>query len=301
MQVINSQDSMHDRATVRGIKRGKKNKKRRPSQSTIRRAGRTAASMIGKIAAFTGVGVAIVLGGAAAWDWATTSASFAIEKIDIRGNKRATKDSIVRLAGVAEGQNLLSIDVAAIERTIDAHPWVERVSVSRRFPKRVEIAISEHEPAVLVSLGHLYYADTTGEIVKRYTPGENESIPVVTGLTREEIETDDGDAKARLVSAIDFLAELKTTMGEAAPSIAEVHLDRAIGLSFIAKNDDARVVIGAPPWRTSIERYVKVRAALAEKGVRASRIVIGGERRPDRAVARLSHEGAQEQKLVSLE
>lgn len=267
----------------------------------IQRASKSALSYAGKIAAFTGVGVAMVFGGAAVWDWATTSPAFAIEKIDVHGNRRATHESILKLAQLVEGQNLLSIETQAIERSIDAHPWIERVSVTRRFPKRVEIAIEEHEPVVLVSLGHLYYADATGEIVKRYTPGENESIPVVTGLTREEIETDDGDARARLVSAIDFLVELKATMGEAAPAISELHLDRAIGLSFIEKIDDANVVVGSPPWRTSIERYAKVKAALAEKGVRASRIVIGGERRPDRAVARLSHEGAQEQKLVSLE
>jgi cell division protein FtsQ len=301
MQLSNSEDSMHDRATVRGIKRGRRNKKRRPTQSSIQRAGRTAASLIGKSAAFTGVAIAIVLGGAAAWDWATTAPAFAIQTIEVKGAKRATKDSLVRLAGISEGQNILTIDAQAIERTIDAHPWVAHVTVSRRFPKKVEIEIEEHVPAVLVSLGHLYYADATGEIVKRYTPGENESIPVVTGLTREEIETDDGDARSRLVSAIDFYAELRAVMGKEAPKVAEVHLDRAIGLSFVAAEEDVRVVMGSPPWRTSIERFVKVRAALAEKGVRASRIVIGGERRPDRAVARLSHEGASENRLVSLE
>lgn len=301
MQLSNSEVSMHDRATVRGIKRGKRNKKRRPTQSSIQRAGKNAASFIGKIAAFTGVAIAVVLGGAAAWDWATTSPAFAIDTIEVVGSKRATQDSILRLAGIAEEQNLLLVDTAAIERTIDAHPWVAKASVSRRFPKKVSIEIEEHEPAVLVSLGHLYYADSTGEIVKRYTPGENESIPVVTGLQREEIETDDGDARARLVSAIDFCAELKAVMGKDAPKVAEVHLDRATGLSFIIADDDARVVMGSPPWRTSIERFVKVRAALAEKGVRASRIMIGGDRRPDRAVARLSPEGAEGNRLVSLE
>jgi len=264
----------------------------------IQRAGKSALSYTGKIAACTGLAIAIVLGGAAAWDWATTAPAFAIASIEVKGAHRATKDSIVHLAGIAEGQNLLTIDPQAIERTIEAHPWVAKASVARRFPKSVEIVIEEHEPSVLVSLGHLYYADGSGEIVKRYTPGENEALPIITGLTREEIETDDGDARSRLVSAIDFCAELRAVMGKDTPKIAELHLDRAIGLSFVVANEDVRVVMGAPPWRTSIERYVKVRAALAEKGVRASRIVIGGERRPDRAVARLSQEG---NRLVSLE
>src|SRR5688500_7134996 len=102
MQLRNSEHSMHDRATVRGVKRGRKNKKIRPSQSTIQRAGRSAAVYAGKIAAYTGVSIAVVLGGAAAWDWATTAPVFTIEKIDVSGSKRATKESVVQLSGIAD-------------------------------------------------------------------------------------------------------------------------------------------------------------------------------------------------------
>jgi cell division protein FtsQ len=194
----------------------------------------------------------------------------------------------VRLAGLAEGQNLLKIDTHELERMVEAHPWVAKAEVERVFPSAIEIRVVEHEPAVVVALGHLYYANDRGEIVKRYTPGENEKLPVVTGLTRDEIETDDGDARARLLSAIELKKEIEAVMGERAPKLAEIHLDRALGVSFVPSDEDVTVVMGAPPWKTSIERYLKVRGALAEKGVRASRIVVGGERRPDRAVAKLS-------------
>lgn len=290
MVLRNSNDSMHDRAKVRGVSRGRANKKRRPSGSSIARASKNLAGTIAKVAGFTGLSIGVVLGGAAAWDWATTSPSFALEAIDVDGNARATRDSIVHLSGLVEGQNLLSLDAKAIERMIEAHPWVKNANVTRTFPRSLSIEIEEHEPVALVALGHLYYADATGAIVKRYAPGENEHLPIVTGLSREEIETDDGDAKAKLVSAIDFVAELKQIMKKETPKLAEVHLDPAIGLSFVLSDEDQTVIVGHAPYTTSIERYVKVRAALAEKGVRASRIVIGGDRRPDRAVARLSHE-----------
>jgi cell division protein FtsQ len=290
MVLRNSNDSMHDRAKVRGVSRGRANKKRRPSGSSIARASKSAARTIGKIAAFTGLSIGIVLGGAATWDWATTSPSFALATITIEGNSRATRDSIVHLSGVIEGQNLLVLDASAIERMIEAHPWVKNANVTRAFPRSLSIEIEEHEPVALVALGHLYYADSTGAIVKRYAPGENEKLPIITGLSREDIETDDGEAKAKLVSAIDFVAELKLIMKKEMPSLAEVHLDPAIGLSFVLSEEDQTVIVGHAPYTTSIERYVKVRAALAEKGVRASRIVIGGDRRPDRAIARLSQE-----------
>src|SRR5262245_21567953 len=126
MQQINSEHSLHDRATVRGVSRGRRNKKRRPSGSAIQRASKSALAYAGKIAAGTGLAVGVVLGGAALWDWATTSPVFAVATIEVSGAHRATRDAIVHLAGINEGDNIFGVDASALERTIKAHPWVAK-------------------------------------------------------------------------------------------------------------------------------------------------------------------------------
>lgn len=220
-----------------------------------------------------------------------TSDTFAVERIEVRGQRRATEESIVRLSGVTTGQNVFELDTDEVARTIEAHPWVASATVQRQLPREVVVEVVEHEPVVLVALDHFYYANAAGEIVKRYAPGEREALPVVTGLTREGIETDDGESRALLLLALRFIADVDETLGAAAPTIAEVHVDAAAGLSFTQKKDGTRIEIGRPPWMDRIARIDRVKDALADRGARASQIMLGGPRRPDRAVARLAGEG----------
>lgn len=282
---------MHDRASVRGVKSGKRNRKRRPSASMLELRNRKIVFLL-KGGAIAGGVAALTYLGYVGLHLAKTRPEFAIETIEVGGVNRATRDSIVRLSGIAKGQNIFALKTDEAAKTIEAHPWVAKAVIKRKLPRGIEIVVEEHEPAVIVALGHLYYANHEGEIVKRYTPGEREHFPVITGLSRNEIETDDGDARVRLRSAIEFMRELKEVMGARAPVLSEIHLDPALGLSFVAKGDDATVVVGSPPWRQAIERLARVRDALAEKGVSASRIMLGGERRRDRVIARLAPQSA---------
>lgn len=278
--------SLTDHASVRGVKQGRPNRKRRQA---LRLPRPSRAGVVGFLkwtvlsAAIVGLGY----GAVRFWELAHTSPKLAITEIEVLGTHRAERDAVAKLSGLVEGQNILSISPDDVERTIEAHPWVKHATVSRRLPTKVKIEVVEHVPVVLVALGHLYYANAEGEIVKRYTPGEQEVLPVVTGLGRAEVEAEDAETKRRLVGAIQFLAELKETLGAQAPEIAELHLEAASGLSFVTRDDEATVVVGQAPYRVSLERWMRVREALAEKGVRAARITVGGERRPDRVVAKL--------------
>lgn len=283
-----SRSSLADRANVRGVRKGRRNRRRSKKESTgsSDAPGRLAVAgrVVGIVVAIGGIGY----GGYALHRFAKTSPRFAIEDVVVKGHVRATAESIAKLSGARPGDNIFDVDVERMTRTVEAHPWVASAKVTRGYPHTVEIEVVEHEPKVLVALGHLYYADRDGNVVKRYAPGEEESLPVVTGLSREQIETDDGQARAQLRSAIDFLAALNRRYGEEAPEVSEVHLDPALGLSFVESGEKLTVVVGHPPYDEAIDRLARVKQALAEKNVDATRIVLGFERRRDRAVARLA-------------
>lgn len=281
--------SLTDRASVRGVAQGRPNRRRRPSFSFLR-PSKSGLLRTAKVTALIGALVGLGFLGFELKKALFTSPKLAISSIEVRGTKRATTDAVVRLSGVELGQNILSLATDDVAKAIEAHPWVAKAEVTRRLPSILDIVVVEHEPVVLVALGHLYYADAAGKIVKRYTPGEREILPVVTGLEREQVEAGDGSAEVWIRSAISLADELKATLGPGAPVLSEIHVDPAYGLSFVVQGDDTSIVVGHPPWRASLERYRQVESALAMKGVRASKIVLGGERRKDRAVARLTGE-----------
>jgi cell division protein FtsQ len=93
------------------------------------------------------------------WGWAVQSPRFAIRSISVRGLHRATEAELLRLSGLAPGQNLLQADLGAATRLMASHPWVREVTARRRFPDAVEVEVREHVPSAVLSMGDLYAVD----------------------------------------------------------------------------------------------------------------------------------------------
>lgn len=278
--------SLVDRARVRGVKKkARANRRRRGEPRSPKRESLTRAFKVaGVLAVIGGLGFGV----RALYAHALTSPVFAIDHLSVSGTERASERSILELSGVSRQDNLLAVDVDEVARTVEAHPWVASAELRRHYPDGLEIVVVEHLPVVLVALDHLYYANRSGEIVKRYAPGERELLPVVTGISRDQIETDDGESRARLLRALSFLEALDASLAADAPEVAEIHLGSEAGLAFTPRGEDVRIVVGHPPWGPRIARLNEVRSALDERGVRASRIMLDGQRRGGRAVARLA-------------
>lgn len=215
--------------------------------------------------------------------WARTSDRFAVEHVDVQGALRATPDELVRLAGVARGDNLFVVETDAVRLRVEAHPWVASATVDEDWPRGLRVAVTEHAPVALVALGHLYYADASAEIVKRYAPGEREALPVITGLSREAVEAGERTSQRMLREAIDFVSAWGARSER---PLAEVHVDAVRGISFTRRNDPARVEVGHAPWAKRLDRLVQAEQALAAHGVKAERIEMAGARRPHRVVVR---------------
>ena len=234
-----------------------------------------------------GVGAVVAYGAHRAYLHATTSSTFAIEAVDIAGVDRCSADEVNGLAGVSLGDNLIQLDADVVRTRVEQHPWVRSAKVTRRWPRRLAIEVVEHVPVALVALGHLYYADAEGNIVKRRAPSERPSLPVVTGLSREEIEHGDGRGRARLVRALGFLDDLSAELAGDAPAVEEIHIDRVMGLSFVPLGVETRVHVGHAPWRGRIKRWAAVNDMLEKRHVVASEVALQGTRHPERVVARL--------------
>lgn len=213
---------------------------------------------------------------------------FRVEAIEIRGTHRATAAEIESLLGVEKGDNLIALDTLELERFVSQHPWVRNVHIERGLPRKLVVEVEEHEPVALVALGHLYYADADGALVKRRSIEERDSLPVVTGFSRAQVESADPATIENLRRAVGFPRLLAETMGPTAPVLDEVHFDEVMGLSFVPKGEGLRVQLGSAPWESQIRRFGAVRSALRERGLEAAEVTFGGGRRPERVAVKLA-------------
>ena len=123
-----------------------------------------------------GVVVAALLVGAFAL---TQSPVLDVDRIEVRGASQTEHDAARRASGVARGNAMVALDAPAVERRLEALPWVERATVSRSWPGTVEIVLVERTPVAVVGTGaSAVQVDRDGRALG---PATDDDLPVLSG------------------------------------------------------------------------------------------------------------------------
>lgn len=184
---------------------------------------------------------------------------------------------------------MFSIDLDEMVDSIERHPWIQGVTIYRRFPDTLRIDIQEHQPAILVSAGQVYVGNEKGELFKRLSVGDQLDLPVLTGLDRSFLQHSSVFARRIIRQGIDVSRQFRAHSGRLG-RLEELHWDVDLDWSVLTRKSNhaasMRIYLGRRPLR---------RLALARKIVRkleASRQVpsviwADGVKNPDRVHVRL--------------
>lgn len=240
-------------------------KQQAKARSSVRPAGGArfvSFKSLAAIALATGILVLCVAGVGAASLWlygkAVSSDFFTTRHIDVAGNTRLTRDMVLQLGGISEGDNSLAISIADVERNLRDTPWVEEVSVKRLLPDRFIIKIKERMPSFWVRKdGTLYYANERGEIIApvesrnflslptlKIEPGGEEAIPCLTRLLR--------DIRSGVLPL-------------EAGSVAQVTLSPSNGVEIYLEDRNMRLSISVDDWEGNLKRLGLALADLARR------------------------------------
>lgn len=72
-----------------------------------------------------------------------------VRQLDVAGASHLTSADLVRLSGVSGQTNVLWFDPSAMERRLEANPWIARATVSRALPWTIRIAVVERRPVAV--------------------------------------------------------------------------------------------------------------------------------------------------------
>ncbi|CAM3648040.1 FtsQ-type POTRA domain-containing protein [Corallococcus sp. ZKHCc1 1396] len=268
-----------------------KNKKRRhldtASRNTaVKGAVRSHGPRVAKALGLTVATAALVWGGIELRAWARVSPHFALESVTFTGLERASRPELLKLSGLAAGQNLWSLEPAALAKAMGQHPWVRTVEVTRRFPRGVSVEVLEHAPAALAVLGDLYVLDEEGEPFKRVTPGDGLDLPLVTGLERDAYVADADAVRARFREALDVTRAYARLLPGRSERLSEVRLENS-GLALVTATGQ-EVRLGAGDTEVKLQRLARVRRELSTRGLAAAIIRLDNRARPGWVAVRLS-------------
>ncbi len=219
--------------------------------------------------------------------WATTTPRFGAKDIEVQGAQRTPRDAVLVAGSIAEGRNVLSLDLRKVERGIETLPWVSRARVSRRLPGTVRVEIEEREAAAVVSAGGLYLCASDGTLFKRLGEQDPTDLPVLTGIPRELFATDPDLAREHIRDALALLSDLSGSSLGGRLRVDEVHHEPTGDLSMTIAGRGTYVWLGRGPYRAKMARLSSILAELERNRLDAAEIHLESDRHPERAAVRL--------------
>lgn len=223
-----------------------------------------------------------------AYRFALTTSRFAITKMEVDGVARHSDVSIARLAGVRVGDNIFRIDVQRAESKLLDDPWIHEVKVSRKLPDTLHVVVSEHSAVASAVLGEtLYLVNRDGVPFKEYEKGDPFDLPVLTGVSTENL----GEDREREIERIELSLEALRQYGRQSLSrqhpAQEVHLEDDGSIVMTVGADAVTLELGHPPWRKKLVKATRVLGRVRAKGQLPGIVFLDNEAHPERVVVRM--------------
>ncbi|WP_245514691.1 cell division protein FtsQ/DivIB [Jiella endophytica] len=128
---------------------------------------------------------------------------FSIDKVAVHGNSETSEIDVLQALWQTGSQTLLSLDPTDARQTLESMPWIDRASVSKIFPDRVEIDLEEHRPYAVWQTGQSFFVvNREGKKIVPYMPGRFDALPVVVGEGA-------GSAAASIIDDMESFPELR--------------------------------------------------------------------------------------------
>jgi cell division protein FtsQ len=109
-------------------------------------------------------------------------AGFGLTQVSVTGHRYTPDSDILDAVGLDSARTLLSFDSRAAQDRIERLPWVERASIERVLPDRLEVRVSERSPSVVWRRGDRnFLIDKSGRILAAVPRDAMPSLPRVAG------------------------------------------------------------------------------------------------------------------------
>jgi cell division septal protein FtsQ len=198
--------------------------------------------------------------------WVLTTERFGVVAVEVRGASRVPPQRILEASGIVHGQNLWRIDPERVRARLEEMPEIRRADVVRELPNRVAIVVEERRPFTLVHAARLHWLGEDGRVLGPESRAVSTEVPVISGLSEEELVTMRTSPGPRARQAIALIRALLRTGSTLASEISEIDMSRAEG-PVLYTVDGVEVRLGSEEWDERLARLEGVLAQVATQDV----------------------------------
>ena len=109
-------------------------------------------------------------------------AGFGLTQVSLTGHRYTPDSDILDAVGLGSARTMLTFDSRAARARVEALPWVERASIERILPDRLEVRVTERTPfAVWKHDGRHSLIDRSGHVLATVPGDAMPALPRVSG------------------------------------------------------------------------------------------------------------------------
>jgi cell division protein FtsQ len=198
--------------------------------------------------------------------WILTAPHFAVAAVEVQGASRVPADDVRTAAGIVPGSNLWRLDTRGVLARVEAMPEIRHARVIRALPNRVTIVVEERRPFTLVHGGRLHWMDEEGRVLGEASQVVAPPLPVVSGLSDEELASMRSRPAPRARVAIDIIRTLLRTGSGLVSQISEIDMSGRDG-PVLYTVDGVEIRLGGEAWEERLARLEAVLAQVATQDV----------------------------------
>lgn len=206
----------------------------------------------------TAVCAALGFGGWQLYDLVSRTTLLRLETIEVTPLKRVSREEIVTLAGVRQGDSMLGIELKTVMARLSKNPWLEQVQVRRYFPNTLSITLTERTPQAVANVGCLYYLDEKAVLFKSLMEGDKLDFPLITGITEVELAQDPKGCQDALKSALALIDTLKQGGVFSLEDISEIHYSKGYGFTLFTMRGGVPVKLGNGDFSDKLTRLAGI-------------------------------------------
>ncbi|WP_254492988.1 cell division protein FtsQ/DivIB [Bartonella sp. B1099] len=111
-----------------------------------------------------------------------SDSGFVVTQVDISGNKRLTKQDILKILELDAAPSIFTFDVERARSLLEKQAWVQSANVQKIYPNRMRISIVEREPyAIWQHDSIMDIVDHTGRVIVPFKGETVRGLPLVVG------------------------------------------------------------------------------------------------------------------------
>jgi len=113
---------------------------------------------------------------------------FAIDNIEVEGNKTITKNYILSSSGILYGENILKMNKLKARERINSIPAIESTTIRRAWPNKIIITVDEKVPIGETKFyGSKLLISENGDVIKVVTDNTMSEVPTLEGITVKDV------------------------------------------------------------------------------------------------------------------